>query len=196
MEKNTVQLPRHTLMLDGRARAKLTGVTAVSCFNDREVVLETGEGEVALLGENLHIEQLNRDRRDRGRRIQRGDAEKGAARAVRPQEGVTAAQQAQALGWMAALGAAAGLCYDLLGRLRRGRLTAGAADLFLGALCAAGMTGIALRLRMNPFRLYAFAGVALGLAAYAATLGRLLRFFAARSARLRANPRECVKKVK
>ena len=51
MEKNTVQLPRHTLMLDGRARAKLTGVTAVSCFNDREVVLETGEGEVALLGE-------------------------------------------------------------------------------------------------------------------------------------------------
>lgn len=94
------------------------------------------------------------------------------------------------------LGAAAGLCYDLLGRLRRGRLTAGAADLFLGALCAAGMTGIALRLRMNPFRLYAFAGVALGLAAYAATLGRLLRFFAARSARLRANPRECVKKVK
>ena len=43
MEKNTVQLPRHTLMLDGRARAKLTGVTAVSCFNDREVVLETGE---------------------------------------------------------------------------------------------------------------------------------------------------------
>ena len=61
---------------------------------------------------------------------------------------------------MAALGAAAGLCYDLLGRLRRGRLTAGAADLFLGALCAAGMTGIALRLRMNPFRLYVFAGVA------------------------------------
>ena len=39
----------------------LTGVTAVSCFNDREVVLETGEGEVALLGENLHIEQLNLD---------------------------------------------------------------------------------------------------------------------------------------
>ena len=33
----------------------------MSCFNDREVVLETGEGEVALLGENLHIEQLNLD---------------------------------------------------------------------------------------------------------------------------------------
>ncbi len=59
--ENTTQTPRHTLMLDGRAHAKLTGVTAVSCFNDREVVLETSEGEVALLGENLHIEQLNLD---------------------------------------------------------------------------------------------------------------------------------------
>ena len=97
---------------------------------------------------------------------------------------------------MAALGAAAGLCYDLLGRLQRGRLTAGAADLFLGALCAAGMTGIALRLRMNPFRLFGLGGGGRVVGGYAATLGRLLRFFAARSARLRANPRECVKKVK
>ena len=61
MEKCITQTAKHTLMLDGRSRAKLTGVTAVSCFNDREVVLETGEGEVALLGENLHIEQLNLD---------------------------------------------------------------------------------------------------------------------------------------
>ena len=49
----------HSLTLEGRARAKLSGVTAVSCFNDQEVVLETAEGELALLGENLHIEQLN-----------------------------------------------------------------------------------------------------------------------------------------
>ena len=59
MEKGIMQSAKHTLMLDGRSRAKLTGVTAVSCFNDREVVLE--KGEVALLGENLHIEQLNLD---------------------------------------------------------------------------------------------------------------------------------------
>ena len=54
MEKNTVQLPRHTLMLDGRARAKLTGVTAVSCFNDREVVLENGQLDVT--GEIVGVE--------------------------------------------------------------------------------------------------------------------------------------------
>ncbi|MBQ7886673.1 MAG: sporulation protein [Clostridia bacterium] len=49
----------HTLTLEGRARAKLTGVAAVCCFNDREIVLETSEGEIALLGERMHIEQLN-----------------------------------------------------------------------------------------------------------------------------------------
>ena len=97
---------------------------------------------------------------------------------------------------MAALGVALGGIYDLMGMMRRSRAGVGASDLLFGMLCALGMTLTALYLRMNPFRLYAFAGVALGLAAYAATLGRLLRFFAARSARLRANPRDCVKKVK
>lgn len=97
---------------------------------------------------------------------------------------------------MAALGAAMGLCYDLLGLMRRGWLGTGAADLLFGALCASGMTLIALELRMSPFRLYAFAGVGLGMAAYAATLGRLFRFLAARSALRRAKVRDCVKKVK
>lgn len=51
----------HTLTLEGRERAKLAGVTAVSCFNEEEVVLETSVGEVALMGADLHIEQLNLD---------------------------------------------------------------------------------------------------------------------------------------
>lgn len=49
----------HMLTLEGRSKAKLTGVIAVSCFHDREIVLETSEGEVALLGERLHIGRLN-----------------------------------------------------------------------------------------------------------------------------------------
>lgn len=49
----------HSLTLEGRTKARLTGVCAVSCFNEREIVLETSEGEIALLGESLHIEQLN-----------------------------------------------------------------------------------------------------------------------------------------
>ena len=105
---------------------------------------------------------------------------------------MTAFEQARALGCMAALGAAMGLCYDLLGKLRRGRRSAGAADLLFGALCAAGMTLTALFLRMNPFRLYAFAGVALGMAAYAATIGRILRMIVG----WKTKWQECVKKVK
>lgn len=51
--------PGHTLVVEERTRAKLTGVVAVNCFHEQEVVLETQQGEVALLGRNLHIEQLN-----------------------------------------------------------------------------------------------------------------------------------------
>ena len=58
MEQATNQKP-HPLTLEGRSRVRLTGVDAVCCFNDREIVLETSEGEIALLGEGLHMEQLN-----------------------------------------------------------------------------------------------------------------------------------------
>lgn len=51
----------HMLTLEGRTRARLSGVMAVCCFNEQEIVLETSEGEIALLGEQLHIEQLNLD---------------------------------------------------------------------------------------------------------------------------------------
>lgn len=61
MEQRTDKACAHALSLEGRERAKLSGVTAVICFHDQEVVLETAEGEVALLGEGLHIEQLNLD---------------------------------------------------------------------------------------------------------------------------------------
>ena len=50
METEMAKAGAHTLSLEGRSRARLTGVMAVSCFNEREVVLQTSEGEVALLG--------------------------------------------------------------------------------------------------------------------------------------------------
>ena len=79
--------------------------------------------------------------------------------------------------------------YDLMGMMRRSRAGVGASDLLFGMLCALGMTLTALYLRMNPFRLYAFAGVALGMGAYAATAGRLFRA-------LYRLKQDCVKKVK
>lgn len=59
MEQMLLNTRAHTLTLQGRNRAKLDGVMAVSCFNEQEVVLQTSAGEVALIGEGLHIEQLN-----------------------------------------------------------------------------------------------------------------------------------------
>ena len=55
---SAVQRP-HSLTLEGRNRARLTGVTAVSCFDEQEIVLQTSEGELTLLGENMHIGQLS-----------------------------------------------------------------------------------------------------------------------------------------
>ena len=57
--EQVVHTRNHTLTMEGRTRAQLTGVDAVCCFNEREIVLETSEGEIALLGEGLHIEQLD-----------------------------------------------------------------------------------------------------------------------------------------
>lgn len=57
--EQTVHTRNHTLTMEGRECVRLTGVDAVCCFNDREIVLETAEGEIALLGEGLHIEQLD-----------------------------------------------------------------------------------------------------------------------------------------
>ena len=57
--EQSVHTRNHTLTMEGRARARLTGVDAVCCFNEREIVLETCEGEIALLGDGLHIEQLD-----------------------------------------------------------------------------------------------------------------------------------------
>jgi len=59
--EQSMQMKAHTLTMEGRSRARLTGVSAVNCFNEREIVLETSEGEIALLGEGMHIEQLNLD---------------------------------------------------------------------------------------------------------------------------------------
>lgn len=59
MEQSINVQRAHQLTLTGREKASLCGVTAVSCFNEQEIVLETTVGEVALLGENLHIDQLN-----------------------------------------------------------------------------------------------------------------------------------------
>lgn len=106
---------------------------------------------------------------------------------------MSAGEQARAALYMMALGVALGAGYDVLALFRRavkaGRILTGMLDLLLGAAAAVGMTGVALYLRMDPYRLYAFAGVATGMTVYFVTVGTIVRYFYKFG-------RECVKKVK
>lgn len=94
------------------------------------------------------------------------------------------AEQARIFLAMALCGAAVACVYDGSLVLRRalelGHVLSGALDLAMGALSAAAMALTALRLRIDPLRLYAFAGVAVGFALYRASVGALVRHADAR----------------
>ncbi len=51
----------HTVVMDDRKRAVLTGVKDVASFNEQEVIMLTEEGDISLVGEGLHISHLNLD---------------------------------------------------------------------------------------------------------------------------------------
>ena len=80
---------------------------------------------------------------------------------------------------MALCGAGIACAFDGSLALRRllgmGGVLSGALDLLMGALAAAAMTLTALRLRVDPLRAYAFAGVAAGFSLYRFSLGAFAR---------------------
>ena len=49
----------HSVIMEERRRAMLTGITDVVSFNEQEIVMLTEEGELSLAGEDLHISLLN-----------------------------------------------------------------------------------------------------------------------------------------
>ena len=48
----------HTLTMENRQQAALTGISEVVAFDENQVVLRTDTGEVALTGEGLHVTRL------------------------------------------------------------------------------------------------------------------------------------------
>ena len=48
----------HTLSLENRQRALLTGVSEVLGFDESQVILMTDSGEIAMTGEGLHVTRL------------------------------------------------------------------------------------------------------------------------------------------
>ena len=49
----------HTLTVENRSTASVTGVEDVECFNEQIVILRTPLGSLTISGENLNISQLN-----------------------------------------------------------------------------------------------------------------------------------------
>ena len=49
----------HSVVMEDRKRAVLTGVTDVASFNEQEVLMLTEDGDISLVGEGLHIAHLN-----------------------------------------------------------------------------------------------------------------------------------------
>lgn len=49
----------HTLTMENRERAQITGVEDVDSFNEEMIVLMTSAGAMTLVGTGLHISQLN-----------------------------------------------------------------------------------------------------------------------------------------
>ena len=51
----------HSISLSGRARLDITGVTDVRGFNDSVILLTTSAGDLAVRGEELHVDTLDLD---------------------------------------------------------------------------------------------------------------------------------------
>ena len=87
---------------------------------------------------------------------------------------MTVMEQARVFGAMGICGAALGAVYDVLRLILRGGFMP-VLDLALGVAAAAGMILTALMLETEAFRLYAFAGVLLGIGLYMLTIGAIIR---------------------
>ncbi len=57
-EKNPVKI-KHNLILEDRRVLNVSGVSDVSGFDEQNVVLVTGMGELSIKGDNLHINKFS-----------------------------------------------------------------------------------------------------------------------------------------
>ena len=57
-EETAAKLP-HNLIVEGRKRLHVSGVSDVDSFDEKTVVVYTQQGELTVRGENLHINALN-----------------------------------------------------------------------------------------------------------------------------------------
>ena len=59
IKENDLLAPEHRMVLEGRNRLSLTGVTHAESFDEAAAVLETARGTLIIRGRELHVEQLD-----------------------------------------------------------------------------------------------------------------------------------------
>ena len=59
MQENSAVKSPHNLILEGRKKLSVSGVSDVESFDDQTIVVYTGLGELCVRGQNLHIGKLS-----------------------------------------------------------------------------------------------------------------------------------------
>ena len=63
-EENRTAMPQHNLIMEGRERAAISGVTDVESFDENEIIMATSMGVLFLRGTGLRIDRLSLDTGD------------------------------------------------------------------------------------------------------------------------------------
>ncbi len=63
-DRITAAQPAHNLVIEGRARASVSGVTDVESFDENEIIMATTQGVLFMRGTALRIERLSLDTGD------------------------------------------------------------------------------------------------------------------------------------
>ena len=63
-EDNRTALLQHNLIIEGRERAAVSGVTDVESFDENEIIMATSMGVLFLRGSGLRIDKLSLDTGD------------------------------------------------------------------------------------------------------------------------------------
>ena len=59
-EEKALDLP-HRLVLEGRSKLAVNGITEIESFDENTIVMETSQGTLVVSGQGLHIEKLSLD---------------------------------------------------------------------------------------------------------------------------------------
>jgi len=63
-EEKMAALPPHNLIIEGRSRIAVSGVTDVESFDEHEIIMATSMGVLFLRGSGLRIDKLSLDTGD------------------------------------------------------------------------------------------------------------------------------------